>query len=109
MFYPIVWQGIVPVARNAPYLGIFKAKFNEIIRPTPKQVFDVHDSKGIATLTQNWTGAKYPGLLPVTTFTRGPQFTGCHPSKQWHVHGKLIRGYENAMSFVICDFLGNNL
>ena len=33
-------------------MGVFKAKLNKIIRPTPKQVFGIHDPKGLATLTQ---------------------------------------------------------
>ena len=31
---------------------IFNAKLNEVIRPSPKQVFGIHDPKGLATLTQ---------------------------------------------------------
>ena len=54
-FYPhclAEWENIDPETRNAPSLGVFKAKLNKIIRPTPKQVFGIHDPKGLATLTQ---------------------------------------------------------
>ena len=54
-FYPncqAEWENIDPETRNAPSLGIFKAKLNKIIRPAPKQVFGIHDPKGLATLTQ---------------------------------------------------------
>ena len=54
-FYPhclAEWEHIDPETRNAPSLGVFKAKLNKIIRPTPKQVFGIHDPKGLATLTQ---------------------------------------------------------
>ena len=54
-FYPhclAEWENIDPETRNAPSLGVFKAKLNKIIRPAPKQVFGIHDPKGLATLTQ---------------------------------------------------------
>ncbi len=54
-FYPNClseWENIDPEIRNASSLGIFKAKLNKIIRSTPKQVFGIHDPKGLAALTQ---------------------------------------------------------
>ena len=54
-FYPnclAEWENIDPDTRNASSLGIFKEKLNKIIRPTPKQVFGIHDPKGLAALTQ---------------------------------------------------------
>ena len=54
-FYPnclAEWENIDPETRNASSLGIFKEKLNKIIRPTPKQVFGIHDPKGLAALTQ---------------------------------------------------------
>ena len=54
-FYPnglTEWEIIDPETRNAPSLGIFKTKLNKIILPALKQVFGIHDRKGLATLTQ---------------------------------------------------------
>ena len=59
MFYPnclAEWENIDPETRNAPSLGIFKEKLNKIMRPTSKQVFGIHDPKGLAALTQLQVG-----------------------------------------------------
>ena len=45
------WENTDPEIRNAPPLGILKAKLNKIIRTAPKQVFGINDPKGLASPT----------------------------------------------------------
>ena len=46
------WENIDPELRTTSSLGIFKAGTNRIIRTIPKQVYGIHDPKGLALLTQ---------------------------------------------------------
>ena len=54
-FYPDClseWNTLDQQVRLSPSLSIFKTKLLKLIRPTPKLVYGIHDSKGLAILTQ---------------------------------------------------------
>ena len=54
-FYPDClseWNTLDQEVRLSPSLSIFKTKLSKLIRPTPKLVYGIHDSKGLAILTQ---------------------------------------------------------
>ena len=54
-FYPDClseWNTLDQEVRLSPSLSIFKTKLSKLIRPTPKLVYGIHDSKRLAILTQ---------------------------------------------------------
>ena len=54
-FYPHaikIWNEIDPSLRQAPSLSIFKSNILKLIRPLKKDVFNIHDPKGIKRLFQ---------------------------------------------------------
>ena len=54
-FYPHtvkIWNEIGPALRQAPSLSIFKSNILKLIRPPKKNVFNIHDPKGVKRLSQ---------------------------------------------------------